>query len=548
MKVIPEKIVETISDAYNRLHSAGLQSIDAYDKKITYPYGTKQDIPVGLVIGTQRNENGELLVHQRELLHTLLVASSGLGKSQGFIMNNLFCANKNASYIIADVKGELLQTTYYRFCETHGKENVHVFNFRSPEHSECSFNPFFEIARRFVLVEKSSKNDDKKHIQAEALTDLQKLVNEYFPVTNTQQPEWQESAQQFIYAIFLGLIEDCVSEKIKPEQVNLHSVINVWSMFDRNADGEDWGDNGFFKRRSKYSPARKKAETVLCTSSRGTRSSFYSVVNLYVETYNSPKVLRMMNGKSFDFTIFKDKPQVVFVVYDLTDEITKDIVNVFFEHTLNTFVAIYNESQQALKYPLLVFLDEFTSLKPKKIYQTLISTGRGMGIYLQLAVQSLAQINASYGEEATAIKENCNLKIVLGTNEYETAREFIKEGGETLVLSKNHLRRGEFYEEKEYRISVEKVMFEMKKGSALIKTLNTPVFESVYQFAYETPEFNRYPKFNQKEIKPKEKREEPLTGLEDFEKMQIEKTRETLQRRRNEILKKLQGNFDESEQ
>lgn len=539
--IISETLIDYVSDAYKRLYGAGLQTIDECKNKVSYVYGGNAEHS-GLVIGSERNKNGELVIHKTAgLTHTLVCSSTGLGKTQGFILNNLFCANPNQSYVIADVKGELLEQTYYHFCETHGEQNVHIFNFRQPKNSTCYFNPFAEVAEKMLQAEKASSSVVKSRIRSEALTDLSKLINTFFVVTDSKEPSWQESAKMLIEGIFLGLIEDAVLGKIETREVTLGAVINVFSNFVWDAD--DWGDNGFFSKRSKYSLARRKAQTILSTTAKGTRTSYLSLVSLYLQAYNQPKILEIMRRNNFDFSFFQERPQVVFVVYDLTNDSTKEIVNVFFENMLTKLCGIYNKSLRPLNYPVLFFLDEFDSLKPKTIYPNLLSTGRGMGIFLQIVVQSLAQIKSSYGEKWSVITENCNLKIFLGTNNYETARDFSNECGETVVLSKNYLRRGEFFEEKENVVSVEKILFQMQRGGALVKMIHMPAMSSLFAFAYKTPEYNQTTKFNPLSIMNEEiKVEEEIGGgIEvEMDSAQVKKAREALELRKREILKRLE--------
>ena len=68
--------------------------------------------PVGMPISAFRNENGELMIVQKDgLCHALVAGNTGSGKSLRYLITTLFNLTGEHSVIITDVKGELYRLT-----------------------------------------------------------------------------------------------------------------------------------------------------------------------------------------------------------------------------------------------------------------------------------------------------------------------------------------------------------------------------------------------------------------------------------------------------
>ena len=312
--VIPETLVNSIERAYNNIHGTGVREISDFDNKTVYEYGKRpEDAPFGVLIGSERKEGKLWITETKQQSHVLLSAATGTGKTQGYVYNTLYNANKGASYIVADAKGELCANTYHRLCETYGKENVHVFNFRNPFHSQHRFNPFARLAAAYKQSE-GLPPQEKKIMRATAISELQKLVDQMFEVSNTKEPEWQQAAKMLIEAYFLALFEDCLdsSKGVQPSDVTLERVVEMITRIDWNAEGGEWGDGGFFYKRPKGSLAKERAKIVLGASSRGTRTSYFSIFQLFISQYNNPNTLEITKKADRTATLKKqDIPEEI---------------------------------------------------------------------------------------------------------------------------------------------------------------------------------------------------------------------------------------------
>ncbi len=496
---VSDEIIDVLQDAYDRIHKTGAVEVASVQEKTTFLFGEQpKAAPPGIVFCTERDENGRLLVHRtRGLCHSLCVACTGGGKTEGFVFSNIYNADPSLSYVIADVKGELCPATYHMMCEKYGKENVHIFNFRDPFHTQHYFNPFQILAERFVKSQ-TLRGKEKKREISKIVSDNNKAVDSFFRVTSQHEPQWEIAAKTIIAGHLLSQYEDCCkSSDAFCEGVGLEKTIRFFEEeLSWTAENDDWGDNNHFRERPDSSIAKRKAKGILGSSSKATRTSYLSTVETMLRDYHDPSTLEIMKANTFDPRSLGEKPQVVYVIYDMADEGMKDVISAFFVHILNELHEEYRRNQRPLAVPVVLLLDEFPMLAHHAIYPSLLATGRGMGIFLELICQSEKQLTAVYQEQAEVMRENCNLKFFLNTNHAETARLFQEEVGKARRLSKGDARNGVLCEVEAPRIELDKLLFGMRPGECYVKLVNMPIIHSSFTFAYKTPEYHRHPLFD----------------------------------------------------
>jgi type IV secretory pathway TraG/TraD family ATPase VirD4 len=101
--------------------------------------------------------------------------------------------------------------------------------------------------------------------------------------------------------------------------------------------------------------------------------------------------------------------------------------------------------QKANKYPDLTLprpvyflLDEFGNMPAVHKLEQMITVGRSRNIWLNLVVQSYAQLAKVYDEKvAEIIKSNCNIQVFIGTTDLKTIEEFSKRCGNYTVITRN---------------------------------------------------------------------------------------------------------------
>lgn len=549
--MIPEKLVNKYIDEYNKNHNTGVRELKELSA-LAYEYGSKNGIG-GIVFGSKRNKQGKLMIYQTEQQeHVLINAGTGYGKTQGYILNTIMNLDGKSSAIIVDPKGEICSLTYNYLAKLYGAENVGILNFRAPQNTQFRYNPFQSLAEKYYDTRKMPKAE-KEAEREKIIANLQILISNMFPIrTAHSDPTWDIGARELILAFVIGLIEDTCEDSfnayrkselrrvILPNEVTIGAVIKIFSRFSWQAESGTWGDLGFFYSRPDKSIAKQHAKTVLGTSAPGTRTSYLSLVNSYLEPYYNPKIIDITSQNTVDILSMAHKTKVLFLVYDMTDEHSKKLVNDLIVNGLTLLTEEYCKTSQPLKVPVIFLCDEFNSLSPHDIYPNILSVGRGMNIFLHLVVQSIAQLRSSYKEKSDVIIENCGVKLFLGSNDYSTAKNYVDGIGFSVQLSKRDLMSGKILYVEQPRINTDKILYQMERGECFVTMKQSLPVHSFYEMFYNTPEYYVFPKFDiTSVVAPKIDKHIDSSQDDDTEEMRIKEAREMLEKRRAEILKKI---------
>lgn len=564
--VIPEKLVERYMNAFNKKHNSEVIEIDSMTD-ISYEYGVcQQNFKHGATIGAKREKDGKLKIYKREDCHMLIEGSTGTGKSQGFLLNTLHNLTGEKSVIVTEPKGELTAYSYNYLVSIYGEDNVKILNLRDPTKTQLYYNPFKVLAEKYYEA-KNLDPEEKEKERAKIVAKLQILIANMFPIRDSRDSSWDLGARDLIFSLVLALCEDTddtfealfrseLRKKIHPSDITLSKIIEIFSRFSWHTENGSWGDLGFFSSRNNASIAKQRAKTVLGTTSPATRTSYLSLVNSFFEPYFNPKILDITSDHTVDVLSMAYTPKVLFILYDLSDETQKQLLNNLIVNSLTILIDEYCKTSKPLSVPVALFLDEFDSLTPNNIYVNICAMGRGMNIFLEgIIVQTLAQLRASYKEKTDILLSNCAVKIFLGTNNYESAKEFVTEVGESIQLSKSNLLSGKISYVEKPRLSIDKILYQMKKGECFVKVENHMPIHSYFEMFYKTPEYHTFPKFDLTSISSPKKKKNQLSEDKEMyvsknyeEEQRIAMAREELERRKAEILKRMKENENNEEE
>lgn len=561
-------LAERYKTLFERLNNSNgtICELEDYKNVTKYRFGCRpSDAPHGYVIGTKRGADGELYIHETSSFsQALLCSPSGSGKTQGFISNQLINA-KNVSYIVLDTKSEILSNTYGKLCQTYGKDKVKVINFANPENTDLYFNPLSHLAKRFVDAEKLG-TEERKREEGAIYAEVETLVSFLFPDSMAgSDRSWHLGTIDMIVALTIACLEDCrgsitdktgIRRQLSPEEVTLEKLNNLFKKFTLEGRGEyDWGDRGFFSSRKADSYARKRAFGVMKLEARSTRSCYFSLVSTYLGSVSSTKSLALTSHNSIDFDNIDDgDPCVLFIRADILDNSMKSLLNLFIQYLLNAYVKKCTKTATSLKTPLVLLLDEFPILSANDIYPTLASVGRSMNIFCAFVIQSLSQLDDQYKEKANVIKENCVTKIFLSENFDRNARLSSNELGVHQGVSISDLMNCRLTVKDVENVPPQKLLFGMEPGECYIR-LGNRVVHSNYEFFYKTPEYKAFPAFDISKITapPMFVKEEIVevedeTDADESESLsQVEEARRLLEKRKAEILKRIQQNYNDDD-
>lgn len=464
-------------------------------------YKACADHGIGMPVSTYRNENGELYIIQRDgLCHALVTGSTGCGKSMRYLENCLFNLGGTVSVIIVDVKGELYRNTATYLKGVYGEENVKYMNFIKPSCSQIFFNPIYECALKYYEAELLTEN--KEFVKGEALSELRKLYEQLFPIRTKYDLSWDTGARDFIYGITYGLFEDMFltrqqekatgRKRVLPEQINFKTISEIFSRF--QIIDSDFEDHGFFSSRDKKSDVLRFVSGII-NNAPNTRASYLQLVHEYLNGYSYPDVRALTIADNFDITTMGDKPQVIFLTYDITEEKMRSLVNQYIIRSLGKLRTKAVQSGEPLKVPVQYFLDEFPTLQANDIYPTIFSVGRGLNIYITAIVQDFTQLETTYScGVAQQIRSNCNLTFFLGTNDINTARSVKAQIGNHVTYDMAEYLQGRIRFAEMPLVSEDALMHRIKAGETYIMINNHMPVKGYFDLYYDCPEYTRYPK------------------------------------------------------
>ena len=409
-------------------------------------------------------ENNRLKITFSPPTHTLVIGTTGSGKTTTFVnptVQILAESKTKPSMLITDPKGELYQS-HARNLKRAGY-TVKILDLRNPYNS-VRWNPMeraYENYQRALHLEDEVKLNEKKgtyifdgkeyysprerdtaiQVKRQQLNDivyedLNDIISVLCPVTNKNEPMWESGAKNFVLAIALAMLEDSANPEfgMTKEKYNFYSLMKVAT----NTDDDCAEMLNYFRGRSPLSKAVSLSKQVL-DSSEKTRGSYLSSTFDKISMFADLSLCALTSENEIEFGEMGEKPIALFL--QIPDE--KET-----RHTLAAMVILqaYKElvykantyPTLSLPRPVYFLCDEFGQLPKVLRLEQMITVGRSRNIWLNLVVQSYAQLAKVYDDKsADIIKSNCNTQIFIGTTDYKTIEEFSKRCGNYSIVQRS---------------------------------------------------------------------------------------------------------------
>ena len=396
--------------------------------------------------------------------HTLVIGTTGSGKTTTFINPSIriLAASKTMpSMFISDPKGELYQL-HAGALEKRGYE-VKVLDLRNPYHS-VRWNPlerpFLNYRRMLNLDNEVVLHEDKGCYEFDGKTyydpkdkdaalqvkkqqlndmvyeDLHDITTVLCPISNKNEPMWEAGARNFVLAIALAMLEDIENEEygLTKEKYNFYSLTKVAM----NTDDDCAEMLNYFRGRSPLSKAVSLSKQVLDSSDK-TRGSYLSSVFDKLSMFADLSLCALTSENEIEFGSMGKKPIALFLQVPDEKETRYTLAAMVVLQAYKELVYTANEYPDlTLPKPVYFLLDEFGNLPKIAKLEQMITVGRSRNIWLNLVVQSYAQLAKTYDDKsADIIKSNCNNQIFIGTTDYKTIEEFSKRCGNYSIVQRS---------------------------------------------------------------------------------------------------------------
>lgn len=418
----------------------------------------------GLLISADRKgKKGGMEVTLHKPIHALLIATTGAGKTSAYISPFIEVVSRTATkpcMVVTDPKGEL----YARHANTLKSNGykVHVIDLTMTYRSTL-WNPFNKVCKKTERIKEpvlqvknkyewggelydtySEAAEIKKEyavrLNDEIYQDLMDLIYTACPVEAAQDKSWQQGARDLILAMAIRMWEDVRDGFMPKEKFNIY---NLWWNLTEYARGDCEVLKSYINDcAAETSRAPGMANTVLVSEDR-TLSSYLGSVNQYLHWMSDGGVAQLTSGNEIEFDDWDEDANALFIIFPEEKEGRHGLVALLLVQLYKELLEkcgvnceLRETSDKKLKRTCYFLMDEFGQLPKIHRFEKIIPIARSKRMFFVPVIQSYTQLDAVYGEkDATSIKDNCPIKIFLGTDNSKTCEEFSAACGKQKIRS-----------------------------------------------------------------------------------------------------------------
>lgn len=415
--------------------------------------------------------------------HTLIVGTTGVGKGICFVepaIQILSELKNKPNLFITDPKGEL----YTRHSEklSNSGYNVVLLDMLNPYNS-LKWNPLEGIynnyQRALHLEEEILKhiNDDvdkydylkvgpidnaewyefdrkaysslrdafmeveveKTKIKDQCFDDINDICSALCPITDQKNASWEEGAKSYMQAVLIAMLEDSENPALGMT-VDKYNFFNMYKIA-MNKENDMEYVKEYFRGRSPLSRTVQLCSHIVYSNAKQTRDSYMSTLATKLTLFSDNGICYLTSKNEIDFYNFDEQPTAFFIQIPDEKETRYGLASVCISQSYKEFVRKARDNEvvskdkskahpASLKRPIYYIMDEFANMPPVAKLDKMITVARSRKIYLNMIIQSYAQLENVYGKNtANIVMDNCNNKIFLGTPSQETREAFSKELG-----------------------------------------------------------------------------------------------------------------------
>jgi len=345
-----------------------------------------------------------------------LAAPPRAGKGTGVVVPNAL--NWPGSLVCIDIKRENWTLTA-GFRERAGQA-CYLFDPFAEDARTARWNPFFYVS-----------GDPLRRVN-----DLQRIGDMLYPDPPNVDPFWAASARSLFLGIALYLFET------PSLPATIGEVLRQGMASDDEGFGQHWKRviEGRQNGRFPLSPQCVRALYDVIDLAPVTASSIRKTFTSRLDLWLNPILDAATSGNDFDLRELRSKPLSIYVGVNPDDlHRLRPVLNLFFQQAIGLQTRELPERNPALKYQVMMLLDEFTALGRIPIIAEAISFLPGYNVRVVLVIQTPAQLREIYGaHNAETMLKSLAARIVFAPKDYPDAREISDELGFTTVKVKSH--------------------------------------------------------------------------------------------------------------
>lgn len=359
--------------------------------------------------------------------NTLVIGTSGTGKTYSFVEPNIL--QGNANYIIADAKGDILKDLGNSLVQMGYK--IQVINLVDLRHS-MTYNPLHYMSNQLEIM----------HF-ADMIVSSD-VTGKMSTKKASQDPFWTNAAGNVLQALILF-----VKEFLPQDQQTIGNVVNLFDILNmspanisdalellkesklnyeyqlKSADDNDTIGNHIFawaEEQKQDSQAVKAWRKIADTQGAArTWSSIMSILGAALSRYALHDVVNIMSSNQLKFSELLKSKTALFILYDDADSSKNYISNTLYTQLFGFLYKAARRFGNKLPIKVRLFLDDFKNISIPN-FDDYIATSRSRNISICMMLQNESQLVAKFGENAQSVIGNCSAYLLTGTTDLHMAK------------------------------------------------------------------------------------------------------------------------------
>ena len=337
--------------------------------------------------------------------NVIVVGSSGSGKTRKFIKPNIL--QKNTSYIITDVKGNLVnecgEILSNKQDENDREYAIKVLNLIDLTKS-MHYNPFVYIDNEediFSLVEFVVANNNNGY----------RVTNDSF---------WQEASTMLLTAL-IGFVYYNLSD----DERNFNSVMKLLdnARATEEMNEKDDLDLLFEMQEKKFGNCFEVRFYNRYKTIKGkTKACVLATLNSILSPWELTSVKEMVRYDELELDKIGDRHMALFVMVSDTDNSKNFLAGILYSQLFKILCRKADNNGGRLNIPTRFLLDDFACIGVIPQFENIIASIRSRQISACVILQNESQLDSRYGDMASNIIGNCDTYIFMGSNELEACR------------------------------------------------------------------------------------------------------------------------------
>lgn len=368
--------------------------------------------------------NGRLPFDKQLNKNVIVDGPPGSGKTFNYLKPNVM--QMNSSYVITDPKG-LLVHEMGTLLEENGYK-IKVFDLVNLTNSN-TFNVFHYMKNELdidrvteAIVEGTKKSDNQGEdfwVQAKLLLTRALIGYLYF------------DSQLSHYTPNLSMMADMLRNIRRPDENTLSPVELMFEELEERLPGN-------------Y--ASKQWDLFNNNFEEQTRTSVLSVTATQFSVFDYDDVTNLIGSDSMEMDRWNIEKTAVFIAIPETNKAFNFLSSLMFAMMFDILTHGADEILQGQRpgftaadlLHIQFYLDEFANIGRIPNLVEVLASIRSREMSMKIIIQAINQLKSLYGKDAESILSNCDIHLLLGTNDDTTMKYYSMRAGKQTINQKNY--------------------------------------------------------------------------------------------------------------